>query len=472
MLEEEIKVGEQEREALRIESQRLRDELSDLKVEAEISQEKLRHAEATQSRHMRKPSPLAAEILRPESALSDISPETTASSPTVATPPAKSVSSAASDTPTPPSPPVSDRSLPSMTTPASSLPKSRLSISKANATPRAGQYSRAPRHSRGPSTAAGGFATPATGRRNAFNPPESRQTPYSAQPSSASLTQIRGLIGKMQKLEARVHSARSKLPGPASTPHSSPRPASAMSHTPIAATVTVRSQRKRAGGSNATSTTGNTNEEATEPSRPSSRISRLSYSNVPPTPTTESARPASSISSRPGSRAGASSRLSMSGIPMAPPPLNRPGSRQSLTGHGTMGRSALAHYAASTATSESRAKPRPRSSLGGSYASTHGQSASVGRISSSSFHTDEEADALTPTPSRRTTLGKDVLGSAIPAPAGAGRRQSGAGLGGAAATRVISGGPGIGLGDMGPPKARKGPGVERKVGAMSLGETY
>ena len=40
-LGEGIKLGEQEREALRIETQRLRDELSDLKVEAEIMHDKL-----------------------------------------------------------------------------------------------------------------------------------------------------------------------------------------------------------------------------------------------------------------------------------------------------------------------------------------------------------------------------------------------------------------------------------------------
>lgn len=40
-MEEEIKVGEQERENLRIETQRLRDELGDLRVEAEIMQDKL-----------------------------------------------------------------------------------------------------------------------------------------------------------------------------------------------------------------------------------------------------------------------------------------------------------------------------------------------------------------------------------------------------------------------------------------------
>ena len=47
MMEEEIKVGEQEREHLRIETQRLRDELSDLKIEAEIMQDKLRKRQLT-----------------------------------------------------------------------------------------------------------------------------------------------------------------------------------------------------------------------------------------------------------------------------------------------------------------------------------------------------------------------------------------------------------------------------------------
>jgi hypothetical protein len=45
LLEEEMREGEQERESLRIQNQRLRDELTDLKVEAEIVQEKLRNAE-------------------------------------------------------------------------------------------------------------------------------------------------------------------------------------------------------------------------------------------------------------------------------------------------------------------------------------------------------------------------------------------------------------------------------------------
>ena len=47
LMEEEIRIGEQEREGLRIEAQRLRDELGDLKVEHDIRLEKLRRAEAT-----------------------------------------------------------------------------------------------------------------------------------------------------------------------------------------------------------------------------------------------------------------------------------------------------------------------------------------------------------------------------------------------------------------------------------------
>ena len=48
MMEEEIKIGEQEREGLRIEAQRLRDELGDLKIEAEILQDKLKRHESRQ----------------------------------------------------------------------------------------------------------------------------------------------------------------------------------------------------------------------------------------------------------------------------------------------------------------------------------------------------------------------------------------------------------------------------------------
>src|ERR1700760_1480084 len=74
LFEEEIKNGEQERESLRIESQHLRDELSDLKVELEIVQGKLQHAEQTLERERtRKVSPITTEAIRPPSPLSETS---------------------------------------------------------------------------------------------------------------------------------------------------------------------------------------------------------------------------------------------------------------------------------------------------------------------------------------------------------------------------------------------------------------
>jgi len=74
LLEEEVKNGEQEREALRIDAQRLRDDLGDLKVESEIRLEKLRKAESViETLRSRKPSPLAVENLRSRSPASEAS---------------------------------------------------------------------------------------------------------------------------------------------------------------------------------------------------------------------------------------------------------------------------------------------------------------------------------------------------------------------------------------------------------------
>ena len=82
LADEEIKNGEQEREALRIEAQRLRDELSDLRIEAELRQDRLQKAEALAGGHQRENGQIAAtETLRPQSALSN-----STSSPTITTP--------------------------------------------------------------------------------------------------------------------------------------------------------------------------------------------------------------------------------------------------------------------------------------------------------------------------------------------------------------------------------------------------
>ena len=463
MLEEEIKAGEQEREFLRIETQRLRDELSDLKVEAEIMQGKLRHAEAAIERQrLQRPTLLNTGPPRPQSAISQHSPTTTASSPTVATPPTKSTSSTVSDTPTPPSPPVSERSLSAVgTILAPSLSKSRLSVTDSNTTNRLGPYSSRPmRHSRGPSLSIiNGRSTPSATRRTTLNRPESRQELLANTdfPSSTSLTQIRGLIGKMQKLEQRVQSARSKLPAPASTPpRASPRPASALGRPLFPATITMRSQRKRTAGSNANTITPSRTEETfvseTDP-RITQRTSRLSYSGRPPTPSGDTA-PVRDHGSRPSSRASLSSRSSVSYLPNSlqslsidsSRPSSRHSSRQSMSGT----RTPLGHFALSTSATESRI--RPRSSMSGSYASSHGFSHTV-NASFSNYSMDESAEAedtLTPTPSRRTTLG--VEGSAIPTPSGLIRRQSGTGPATAGRRTSI----GVGLGEMGPPTDRRG----------------
>ena len=470
MLEEEIRAGEQEREALRIETQRLRDELSDLRIEAEIMQDKLRRSETTTERkHMRKVTPLSHEISRPQSSISEHTPETTASSPTIPTPPAKSASSAASDTPTPPSPPVSEKSLQTLaSTPAQPFPKSRLSFNNSNVTPRPLRISsRAPRHSHGPSVpAATGLSTPSAHRRATLNRPESRQSHQATPglPPSASLTQIRGLIGKMAKLEQRVHSVRSKLPAPTATPpRASPRPGSAMSHSKIPGSITVRGQRKRTGGSIASGASSSVSAtEGTLNLAPSSarRVSRLSYGGLPPSSTRENPNP--HVGSRPSSRASMASRSSTYHAPVtniSQMHSSRPSSRQSISNH----RTPIGHYSASTTVSEARV--RPRSSMGGSYASSYGHDRSASVSRSSNYDIDEgldDADVLTPTPSRRTTIGKESSG--IPTPGALNKRQSGVGI-------VLSGrraGSGVLLGDMGPPLEKKG-GVKKLSG---VGETY
>lgn len=481
MAEEEIKAGEQEREALRIETQRLRDELSDLKIEAEIRQDKLRRAEGAAERQRRmQPPPIVPDLARPQSALSEISPATSNSSPTIVTPPTKSTSSEVSESLTPPSPPVSERSVPTtITTPALPVAKSRLSMAGSNTTPRPAYQknsSRQLRHSRGPSVSLINDRTPSFARRTTVNRPEVEQKGPGLQ-HSGSLHQIRGLRTKMTNLEERLKSARSKLPAPTSTPpRASPRSSSVVGQSFIPATVTMRSNKKRIGGSNASSVHTPTTE------RPASRLSsaytptvdrpssRLSFGIPQSSPTRDmhSSRPPSRDphNSRPSSRASLSSRQSFSHLPGATSSrTSRPSSRQSNTGSQTP----LGLYVNSTTQSESR---RPRSSIAGSYASTHGHghghSASVSGLSnygSCLQHQEEEesGEVLTPTPSRRTTMNKGEGGSSIPgiAPASAKKRFSGFG-----SARRISLGMSTGGGGMGPPERR---GARKLSG---VGETF
>jgi hypothetical protein len=457
ILEGEMKAGDQEREDLRIEVQRLRDELSDLKVEAEIRQDKLRHAEAATK--LQKPTPISTTNPRPQSSLSEHSPTASASpSPSITTPPTKSVSSATSDAPTPPSPQTSDKSAPAQLTTPAQIPKSRLSITN-SATPRPSHYSaRPPRHSRGPSLGPSTTLKTPANRRTTLNRGE-----VSALPSSTSLTQIRGLIGKMQKLESRVHAARSKLPAPTSTPpRGSPRPGSSLSNAYVPSNITVRSSRKRT-STNLTSDPSlqdpATSIESTEPARPASRTgrpgSRLSFGIPPPTPTQDLGL--NTGVSRPSSRASLSSRQSISHLPRGQHgdtmTSSRPSSRQSMTGS----RTPLGHYP-----TQAERIARPRSSMGG-FNTSQGHSGSVSRLSNYEMDESPEIDAVTPTPSRRTTFGKDS-GTAIPVPGG--RRTSGVGM---TSKHIPSSGRRISAGqtgEMGPPERK-----ERKK-LSGVGETY
>ena len=449
MLEAEIQTGEQEREALRIETQRLRDELSDLKIEAEIAQGKLRHVENVTQRDQDKSHLSATAGTQPQSPTSEM---TAASSPTVSTPPRpKSESTSNSEAPTPPSPPASEASAAATSTPN---PPAKTSPTGAdsNTTPRPSHFSsRPPRHSRGPSIpVSNGRATPSMAHRAAtrFNGPRAPEAP--GLPSSGSLRQIRGLIGQMQKLEQRVHSARSKLPAPVNTPpHASPRSGSALGHSAIPASVTVRSPKKR--GSNASGASSVQDGETNTPVS-SRQVSRLSYA----APSASTDRTGNG-SSRPSSRASVSSRnsINMNGG------HQRPSSRASLSG----ARTPLGHYSTASTTAESR---RPRSSISGSYSTAHGHShaASVSGI-------EEKDDRFsTPTP-RRSLIGKlDLVeGSGIPTPTGIPRRQSGGALLKSygtpmASTRRTSSGMGHKdtEGEMGPPERR------RKL--SGVGETY
>ncbi|KAK4561408.1 NADH:ubiquinone oxidoreductase [Recurvomyces mirabilis] len=458
MMEEEIKVGEQEREALRIETQRLRDDYGDLKVESDITQEKLRLADETIERlRSRKPSPLAVEYLRAKSPASEAS-GVTPSSPTASTPPPKS--DTFSEAATPPSPPLSDAPVHAKAESRTPAPGKRTSlIPDAGATPRQSLYGprTASRHTRGPSmvssksssnAAADGKASmrPPTSTARTIKRP-SNATSGEGLPRSDSLYQIKALRGRMQKIEERVHSARSKLPPPGSrTPTGSPRTGSAAAgstseHLP--ASVTMRRSMKRPSGSMASSLANDitqTTEEseinpAIAPPRRESHVKRLSYGIPRPAssaavaserPPSALDRPTTSASNhRPTSRTSMVSSGSTLGRPSS-----RAGARTPMSGMASSPPKAATLFGSSSVS-------RPRSSMGGTYATIHGTprshrpSASVSELRRLAGGGESEDSSLgtfafpvTTSGNRRTTLER---GSGLPpaTPGTSGRRQSG-----------------------------------------------
>lgn len=420
IMEGEIKAGEQEREQLRIESQRLRDELADLKVEAEVMQDRIKKQEA---RHLSTISTDMSIMSSPTfDRHLDASPGSTASSPLVTTPPdAKSVASttdaSASELTDPPSPPMSDASGPRPRLPTARTPgglptvrrQTRLPSLEATNNLAALQQTpkprpRVPTATRMPGARTSGVGlpvrTPGPSRSNANLRSATKDHKL---PASNSLSHIRNLTAQMQRLEQRVQSVRSRLPGPGATPpRPSPRSAAAEENMP--ASVTIRARKRTTGTSIKAEDTTPTNlvrgsyKSGHVPRLSTSGVSRLSFGPLPN-------RGPDSDASRPSSRASTSYARPASRTDMAPP---RPVSRTSMTGSRTpLG--------------------RPRSSM-----SLHGHSASLSYIDSD---IKEELETQYRTPSRRGTYSKLELesmtsgvplpGSAIPTPGP--RRQSGAG---------------------------------------------
>ena len=454
MLEEEMRAGEQEREALRIEAQRLRDEFSDLKIETDITKEKLRNAEEALERKRKRLTLQPIDGSR--SPRSELSPTTTTtSSPSFDTPPTKTASSSGlSDAPTPPSPPVSEKSntvaKPSVTP---SIPKTRISMSANNTTPRQSTYSARPRqHSRAPSVpVTNGRSTPSISFRQSMSKPGTAPYRQAGLPQSNSIYHLRNLRGKMQKLEERVHTAKSKLPAPVHTPpKASPRSGSALGNH-IPASVTVRSNRKRAGGSTISGVSSIPDQEGrATPSAVAAKSSRLSFGQPPATPTRgDMAAPPP----RPGSRASMSSRSSIN--PYAPG-HSRPGSRASISNlRAPLGSGVGQSFAPNASTD----RIRPKSSL----------SNYDGQFDEEDGENEDPKDNATPTP-RRTTFGRRTseIASAIPSPS---KRISVGGVSRLPApTRRQSSGLGKNVendSEMRPPPSRDG-----RNGLSDVGEQY
>ncbi|CAG7995240.1 unnamed protein product [Penicillium salamii] len=421
LLEEEMRSGEQEREQLRIDNQRLRDELSDLKIEAEIVQEKLRNAEGHGNFRRRKPTPLYHRSPSTPQNLEifDRSPRTATSSPVFATPPAKP--SLASATATPPSPPISESSVNFRksinTSGAPSFPRQRAAgtepvnsrtLHARSQTRTSNQPRAATTHSRNPSLAysnsgysnGNGRSTPSMSisSRNSMTRANPSRAPAGL-PKSGSLYQIRGLIGKMQKLEERVQSAKSRLPAPSDTSSlGSPRSGSVTGDSPVASSITVRrNSRKRLSNSSLGSSARDSESTPSYPPQGRQSFGRTGES-------------------RPSSRTSYSSRSSFSQSVHSGVPVNgRPESRSSRPGAKTP----LGHYSTNPMT-ESR---RPRSSLsnhGGQLPNIagmclidedHDQEVSTPTTTRASEEVRRPSVTATPTPGikKRTTSG-------IPAP--------------------------------------------------------
>ncbi|KAK6501729.1 NADH:ubiquinone oxidoreductase, variant 2 [Arthrobotrys musiformis] len=226
MNESEIQMLEQEREELRIEVQRFKDELAELKVEAELTEEKYRMARRGTS-NPRFQSPMPDAPTTPTS----VSPTPRLS---------RATPSADFSSPTPPSPPISETS-----TSGSRIPtphKDHLM------TPKASHYRRGLPKGTPKKTPSMANLSDSARKKLIGNAAVAAKTSNIPGPNSKSLTQIRGLIGQMQRLEKRVQTARSKMPPPtAKTPPRLGSPHLGNSAFMPPAAITLRRSLKRPG---------------------------------------------------------------------------------------------------------------------------------------------------------------------------------------------------------------------------------
>ncbi|PNP38126.1 hypothetical protein TGAMA5MH_09990 [Trichoderma gamsii] len=373
LMEEEIKMGEQEREALRIESQRLREELSELKIEAELMQDKVKKYE----RHSTMSSDISL-LGSPtfDKAATDISVDSAASSPLISTPMeiTKGLGAPTPELLDPPSPPMSDvsshpRAPSRIRTPApSTMRRTRMPSVDAGsrargstpALPTGGRTATGGRPSISISNGGGGASLRSS--TNTRSNVSSRNSNYKI-PASNSLSHIRLLTAQMQRLEARVHSVRSKLPAPngGNTPPRPPSRPALSAATSNASTPTVRSRRRATTQSSISISSSLAGDDLTptssyaSPSKmnhtpriSTSGVNRLSFNSQLSDKGSEVSRPVSRSShtsslasyTRPVSRNGVAapqrpvSRSSISGVRT---PVGRPASSFSSSGRGHSG---------------------------------------------------------------------------------------------------------------------------------------
>ena len=341
MMEEEIRIGDQEREQLRIETQRLKGDLSDLRIEADVLRDKLTRAEARGAGQIQLPPLLTSNnsFTAPSSPQPFLDNESSQldlgnSSPFVHTPRTVTDSSQGG-TPTPPSPPISDRSSAtanSSTNPQQGATTSQTTTPKPFRTPLpprgsrirapSGDLSVTPKPSRhghsklndtsmgAPPSRSARATTPSVSRvrkeemRNKYEkalPPAPHQVQAEKRglPNSNSLIHMRAITAQMKRLELRVQSAKSKLPEPKSnlamTEGTATPPPSGLG---MPDSITVRSRKRTVGSASVNSSvlSGSTGDDA-PPTLPggkthvprvsTSGISRLSFGTASTRPTSQ-----------------------------------------------------------------------------------------------------------------------------------------------------------------------------------------